>query len=74
MNNFDLWTAVLAGDNTLELRVFSTDDITTAEEQRLTSRLCRLMDLFQEDWRRYKLLLNFNYPIHTFFQREGLFY
>ena len=52
MNSFELWTAILAGDNTLELRVFSIEEISVMDEQRLTSRLCRLMDIFHEDWRR----------------------
>ena len=51
-NEFDIWTAVLAGSNSLELRVLSTESITVSDEQRLTRKLCRLMDIFGDDWRR----------------------
>ena len=52
----ELVTAVLAGDRSLELRVFSMIDITVAEEQRMTRQLCSQMDLNAAVWRRYDLL------------------
>ena len=48
----EMVTAILAGDNTLELRVFSEQIVAAHQEVTLTKRLCRLMDLFQEDWQR----------------------
>ena len=58
METFELWTAVLSGGNTLELRVFAAEDISVSEEQRLTTRLCRLMDIFHDDWRRLALFID----------------
>ena len=49
----ELVTAVLSGDRCLELRLFSPDDVPVREEQKLTKRLCRLMDRFCLKWRRY---------------------
>ena len=51
-NEFDLTTAVLAGDQALELRLFTPHLITTSQEKTLTSRLCRLMDTWNSDWKR----------------------
>ena len=51
-DNFELVTAVLAGDNTLQLRVFSTATICVSEEQLLTRRLCKLMNRHQVGWSR----------------------
>ena len=48
----ELVTAVLAGNNTLELRLFSGVSLECHRELVLNRRLCRLMDLFHEDWRR----------------------
>ena len=49
---FDLITAVLAGSNTLELRLFAPEEILDVQEQVLTDRLCRSMDRFHDEWRR----------------------
>ena len=50
----ELLTAVLSGARTLELRVFTEADLPPACEQRLTKRLCRLVDRFDQSWLRYK--------------------
>lgn len=47
---FEIITAVIAGDKSLELRVLSPAEITVSEEQRLTTRLCKLMDRYQRKW------------------------
>ena len=49
---FDMLTAIIAGDKTLQLRVFSPVGISTAEELLLTARLCKLMDRYQDQWTR----------------------
>ena len=46
----ELLTAILAGDRTLELRIFVDQEITDDLEERLTARLCRLMDNKQTEW------------------------
>ena len=51
-NPMEMVTAVLAGNNALELRLFAEEAVPAQIEQTLTRRLCRLMDAFQEDWRR----------------------
>ena len=47
-------TAVLSGPRTLELRVFTEADydLSPTFEQRLTKRLCHLMDKHGETWRQ----------------------
>ena len=52
-DDFDIITAILAGDKTMELRVFSPVGIAVSEEILLTARLCRLMDRYQLQWERY---------------------
>ena len=49
---FVMQTAVLAGDNTLELRVFSTKDISASTEIMLTQHLCGAMNKFQRHWEK----------------------
>ena len=50
-----LFTAVLAGDNTLELRVLVDDAFfrSPRNDTALSAGLCRLMDRFSRQWRRY---------------------
>ena len=48
-----LITAVLAGDRTLELRIFGMKEITDEEETELTASLCRLMTRNKKAWSRY---------------------
>ena len=50
-DDFEIVTAVMAGDNHLELRVFSPEGVTVVEELVLTARLCKLMDRCQQKWR-----------------------
>ena len=50
-DDFEIVTAVMAGDNHLELRLFSPEGVTAAEELALTARLCKLMDRYQRKWR-----------------------
>ena len=50
-DDFEIVTAVMAGDNHLELRVFSPEGIAVSEEVMLTARLCKLMDRYQRKWR-----------------------
>ena len=50
-STFELITAILAGSNSLELRIFAPDEMPSETEQPLTRRLCRLMDIFYNDWR-----------------------
>ena len=45
-------TAVLSGDHTLELRVFTTHSIPTAREIQLTAALCRQMNKSHLQWSR----------------------
>ena len=45
-----LQTAILAGDNTMELRVFSTVDVSATTELVLTQRLCSMMNKYQRHW------------------------
>ena len=47
---FILQTAVLSGDHTKELRIFSLEDLTVQQEILLTQQLCRLMNKYQEHW------------------------
>ena len=49
----DLITAVLAGDRTLEMRLFGLKEIDEVQESRLTASLCRLMTRNQRTWKRY---------------------
>ena len=51
--DFRIQTAVLSGDNTKELRVFTIQDLSVVAEKKLTRRLCRLMDRNVEKWKRY---------------------
>ena len=50
MTEFILQTAILSGDNTKELRVFSLTDISVQQEIDLTNRLCTLMNKYQQHW------------------------
>ena len=50
-DNFEILTAVMAGNNHLELRVFSLKGIPVSDEVRLNVRLCKLMDRYQRKWR-----------------------
>ena len=50
MGEFILQTAILSGDNTKELRVFSMEDITVQQEIDLTNQLCSLMNKYQRHW------------------------
>ena len=52
---FELITAILAGDNSLEMRVFTPHEINATEEGRLTTRLCKLMNNWNTHWKRYIL-------------------
>ena len=51
-DNFHLLSAVLAGDNTLEMRVLSPYDITITEEMALNRLMCRLMDSQDTCWKK----------------------
>ena len=48
----ELLTAVLAGDRTLELRLFGLKEMDEVQESRLTASLCRLMTRNQKTWKR----------------------
>ena len=48
----ELLTAVLAGDRTLEFRVFTEEEVSMQLEEKLTARLCSHMDHFQSRWYR----------------------
>ena len=50
MDEYEIITAILAGDNTLELRVFTTVDIAVATELNMTQRLCILVNRYQRHW------------------------
>ena len=50
MAEFVLQTAVLAGDSTLELRVFASEDIPVSTEMVLTQQLCGAMNKYQRHW------------------------
>ena len=52
----ELVTAVITGDRAFQIRVFAEEFLSLQEEQKLTSRLCRLTNLFGATWARYKLL------------------
>ena len=45
-------TAVISGDRCLELRVFMQEEFSIADEITLNKRLCRLVNVFQDDWKR----------------------
>ena len=45
-------TAVMAGDRSFELRIFIEGTMSIDHEQVLTRRLCRLVNVFHEDWRK----------------------
>ena len=45
-------TAVMAGDRSFELRVFIEGSMSPEHEQVLTRRLCRLVNVFHEDWKK----------------------
>ena len=51
-DDFDILTAVISGDKTFQLRVFSPVGISVAEEVLLTARLCKLMDRYQRQWEK----------------------
>lgn len=53
MSEFILQTAILSGDHTLELRVFSTVDISVATEIKLTQKLCSAMNQYQRHWEEW---------------------
>ena len=48
--DFVMQTAVLSGDHTKEIRIFSIMDISVQEEIVLTQQLCRLMNKYQAHW------------------------
>ena len=48
----EMLTAVIAGDRSFELRVFLEGTMSSEHEIVLTRRLCRLMNVFQDDWKR----------------------
>ena len=48
--DMELVTAVLSGTRTLEIRIFSTIDVSMGTEKTITRRLCRAMDLFDSKW------------------------
>ena len=48
----EIVTAILAGSRSLEVRVFMEAELLLAEEQMLTRRLCRLVDTYEDDWKR----------------------
>ena len=50
MDEYEIVTAILAGDNTLELRVFATVDIAVAIELDMTQHLCTLVNRYQRHW------------------------
>ena len=55
-----LQTAILSGDNTKELRVFTLLDLTLQEEQQLTRYLCWLMNRQVSEWKKYVKLVHTN--------------
>ena len=57
----ELVTAVLSGSRNLELRVFSENELDITTEQSLTRRICRLVDSYEVDWRRWLIDTNI-YP------------
>ena len=50
MAEFVLQTAILAGDGTLELRVFASEDVTVSTEIIMTQQLCGAMNKYQHHW------------------------
>ena len=56
----EMITAVLAGDRSLELRLFGLYDVTPFEERQLTNRLCKLMDrsaiIYRQLYRKHYLV------------------
>ena len=46
----ELFTAVLSGDRTLELRIFYDNIVDEEKEAVITRRLCQLMDREQANW------------------------
>ena len=58
----ELVTAILAGNRTLELRVFSSANVSTAVEHTLTKTLCKQMDRHAAIWKRYDSLDNIVVP------------
>ena len=51
--DFQIITAVIAGDRTLEARIFAACNVSVQAEKILTSKLCRLMNRSQQQWHRY---------------------
>ena len=49
----EMLTAVMAGDRSFELRVFLEGSMSPDHETVLTRRLCRLVNTFHEDWKRW---------------------
>ena len=58
----EMVTAILAGDRTLELRVFCTDAGAFGKEKALTRALCRQMDQSGHAWHRLVLICIFSPP------------
>ena len=52
----ELVTAVISGDRNFELRVFMEGLMSVDHEQVLTRRLCRLVNIFHEDWKRLDII------------------
>lgn len=50
MAEFALQTAILAGDGTLELRVFASEDVAVSTEVIMTQQLCGAMNKYQRHW------------------------
>ena len=50
MAEFVMQTAILAGDNTPELRVFASEDISVSTEICMTQQLCGAMNKYQHHW------------------------
>ena len=69
---FIIQTAILSGDNTKELRLFSTYDISAQNEIILTQHLCTLMNKFQYHWDGW-VFLNSHRPCETIFSLEAVY-
>ena len=50
--DFQIITAVIAGDRTLEARVFAACNVSVSVEVAITAQLCRMMDKNQHEWCR----------------------
>ena len=72
MTEIGLTTAVMAGDRTLELRLFCLEELTEASEGRLTRELCSLMTRYKSAWIRYYLVPCLGITL-VFFRLSGLY-